>query len=419
MIRARTFVFAIFAVSCAFLPTALFASDADVQSQIDDINSQKAELDAQIAQYQKQLDALGAQHQTLQTSITGLTTQQSQLIAKIKSTQKSIDAANLELGQLGAQIGSTQDAIDVDKRAVAASLRDIAKADDFPIVATLFTSDSLSTLWTAVDADNQLSATLQGHTKTLAEAKEELTSEQKDVSAKHDQLSNLGSSLNTQNKQLTVTKQSKQSLLTQTQNQESQYQALIAQKKAEEAAFEAQLFKLASQLKSVDRSGLPAQGSGVLNWPLASIRITQLFGKTSDSGRLYASGTHNGVDFAAPMSTPVFAVLGGTVLATNEGAVQNCQYGKWILIDHGNGLATLYGHLSYIDVSKGQVVTTGQEIGLSGMTGYATGPHLHLSVFVASAVTIQQYTCKSGYTVTIPNANPSDYLDPMAYLPSL
>ena len=60
---------------------------------------------------------------------------------------------------------------------------------------------------------------------------------------------------------------------------------------------------------------------------------------------------------------------------------ETCLSGKTIEIDHGNGLLTFYGHLSRIDVSKGQYVTRGQVIGLSGMTGTATGPHLHFGVY--------------------------------------
>jgi murein DD-endopeptidase MepM/ murein hydrolase activator NlpD len=60
---------------------------------------------------------------------------------------------------------------------------------------------------------------------------------------------------------------------------------------------------------------------------------------------------------------------------------ETCLSGKTVEIDHGNGLLTFYGHLSRIDVSKGQYVTRGQVIGISGMTGTATGPHLHFGVY--------------------------------------
>ena len=204
--------------------------------------------------------------------------------------------------------------------------------------------------------------------------------------------------------------------MTQTKNQEGAYQKLISQKRAEEASFEAAIFKLSAQLKAADNSKVPTGGKGILSYPLDTIHITQLFGKTSDSGRLYASGTHDGVDFGAPTGTAIHAALGGVVQEINEGAVQNCQYGKWVLVKHANGLSTLYAHMSQINVSKGQSVSTGDTLGFVGMTGYATGPHLHLTVYNSSSVTFKNYTCKSGPSVYIPIAPTNGYLDPMKYL---
>ncbi len=86
--------------------------------------------------------------------------------------------------------------------------------------------------------------------------------------------------------------------------------------------------------------------------------------------------THQGLDFRAPTGTPVSAVNGGTVILARllyfEG---NC-----IVIDHGQGLLTLYLHLSEMRVKEGERVVKGRQIGLSGGTGRATGPHLHLAV---------------------------------------
>ncbi len=85
---------------------------------------------------------------------------------------------------------------------------------------------------------------------------------------------------------------------------------------------------------------------------------------------------HSGLDFAVARGTPVKASAAGTVLASDDYFFN----GKTIFIDHGNGLITLYCHLEQFDVQAGQTVSKGQLIGLSGMTGRATGPHLHWSV---------------------------------------
>ena len=86
--------------------------------------------------------------------------------------------------------------------------------------------------------------------------------------------------------------------------------------------------------------------------------------------------THQGLDFRVPTGTVIAAVNDGTVLLAQPLFFE----GNCIVIDHGQGLLTLYLHLSKFLVKQGEVVTKGQKIGLSGGTGRATGPHLHLAV---------------------------------------
>jgi murein DD-endopeptidase MepM/ murein hydrolase activator NlpD len=86
--------------------------------------------------------------------------------------------------------------------------------------------------------------------------------------------------------------------------------------------------------------------------------------------------THQGLDFRVPSGTPVAAVNRGRVILTRPMFFE----GNWVVIDHGQGLLTLYLHLSEFSVKEGDEVSKGQPIGLSGGTGRATGPHLHLAV---------------------------------------
>lgn len=106
-------------------------------------------------------------------------------------------------------------------------------------------------------------------------------------------------------------------------------------------------------------------------WPIgATIRITSYFGPSHPLG----------IDFGlshAP-GTPVMAVMPGKV--TFAGGDACCSYGYYVIVDHGNGLKTLYAHLRSISVSVGQTVSQGQTLGPSGTTGYSTGVHLHFEV---------------------------------------
>ncbi len=86
---------------------------------------------------------------------------------------------------------------------------------------------------------------------------------------------------------------------------------------------------------------------------------------------------HPGLDMACPTGTPIHAALGGKVLQAGFSRI----YGNYIIIDHGNGYQTLYGHMSKKISSTGDYVQQGQKIGLVGSTGYSTGPHLHWTVY--------------------------------------
>jgi len=111
-------------------------------------------------------------------------------------------------------------------------------------------------------------------------------------------------------------------------------------------------------------------------WPVRG-QITAAFGQRMDP--LSGEGAfHSGLDVSAPYGTTVVAAADGLVFQ----AERDSGYGNAILIDHGYGIMTKYGHLSRIDVVVGQEVKRGQVIGSVGMTGRTTGPHLHYEVHV-------------------------------------
>ncbi|MEI6378115.1 MAG: peptidoglycan DD-metalloendopeptidase family protein [Candidatus Falkowbacteria bacterium] len=105
-----------------------------------------------------------------------------------------------------------------------------------------------------------------------------------------------------------------------------------------------------------------------LNWPTEGFRITQ-----------YYSWAHNGLDIANKVGTPIYAAAAGTV---ETAGWNNGGYGNQIVINHGGGMKTRYGHMSALSVHVGDTVTKGQYIGAMGSTGHSTGPHVHFEVMI-------------------------------------
>lgn len=109
-----------------------------------------------------------------------------------------------------------------------------------------------------------------------------------------------------------------------------------------------------------------ARGNGLFSWPSVGV-ITQYF-----------SFYHNGLDVASNNAPAIIAADSGRVVTV---LYHNHDYGYHVIIDHGNGYKTLYGHMSRIDVSVGDNVARGQRLGIMGSTGRSTGPHLHFVVY--------------------------------------
>lgn len=124
-------------------------------------------------------------------------------------------------------------------------------------------------------------------------------------------------------------------------------------------------------------------GSGQMSWPISGYyNITSLYGNRFHP-IFKTNKFHAGIDIGAPLGTPITAAKSGIVIYSGwQGGYGNC-----VMISHGDGLVTLYGHHSKNLVSVGQYVEVGQKIALCGSTGYSTGPHLHFEVRVNGSTT--------------------------------
>ena len=105
-------------------------------------------------------------------------------------------------------------------------------------------------------------------------------------------------------------------------------------------------------------------------------RLTSLFGPRADPFTGVRSN-HTGVDMACPTGTPIYSAMSGKVVYVGWSNI----FGNYVIINHGNGYQSLYGHMSKTLCRTGKTVAQGEKIGLVGSTGYSTGPHLHFTVY--------------------------------------
>ncbi len=422
-------------------PLALFAltPTEELQQKIDDQSAKIKQIDAEIAQYEKELTTIGANKSSLNNEIKKLDTLRKKYSADIQKSNREIERANLKITELSGAISEREKRIKLGEEGLSRTLRLIEYSRDQTLIETSLSPNGFAMLWEELDRANSLSSALQSSVQTLSNERKELAGARDQANNQKVTLTALTNNLQVQKSVLDQNRVEQNTLLTQTKNKESEYQKLLAAKKLAKQQFEAELQNYESQLKFIfDPSSIPTAGTGVLALPFSNeaiqrcatrekvfgnlFCITQFFGNTdfAKSGAYNGKG-HNGVDFGITDGTQIYPAKSGSVVATgNTDAYPGCySYGKWVLVDHGDGLTSLYAHLSYIGVTKGQDVSRNTLLGYSGHTGYATGPHLHFTLYVSSSVQLVKLGSVKAKTncagATVPVAATGAYLNPMAY----
>lgn len=401
-----------------------------LKSQIGDRTNRLAEIQKEIAAYQAELGKVGSQKKTLQNAINQLELERKKIGADISYTENRIGFTDLEISKLNLDIESTEQEIDQNKDAIGEIIGRISESDRETLLEVMLRHQNLSEFWGAISALEEVRGVMRDQVTKLDALHGSLESKLDEQQGKRDRLSALRDEYSDQQEVLVNNKSEKDQLLKQTKNKEANYQAILAEKQKARAAIEKELRDFESQLQFIlDPSTIPAPGTKVFGWPLANITITQYFGGTEFAKRnpgIYAGRAyHPGLDMSAPRGTKIFAPLGGTVRATgNTDAFPGCySWGKWTLIDHPNGLTTLYAHQDTISVTPGQSIATGDVIGYTGNTGYSTGPHLHFTVYAKAGVSVRKFseikTATNCGAATTPVAATDAYIDPMTYLPAL
>lgn len=341
------------------------------------------------------LDGYAASEQALNDQIT----QEEQVISTIED----------EIAQLDAKISDTEARIAVEKEQLAVMARAIYRQPSslWQLIArTGNLRDALIATSAMVVAGQRAHALQVKLEADLAELQAERDARQADLDRENGTLDLLNANLSSLNdaigRQTDVSGQLSDLM--------GQIQGALSNLTGQPPDVTAQLAQLLESqeqdliLRSYDTAWLQAQvGAGTalvsgalplgkpiagltLSWPISNFTITQPFGPTAVALEPPLGPYphfHTGVDLAAPLGTPVVAAGDGVVVAVGHTSVG---YGNYVIIAHGGGIATLYGHLLQTNVNAGDRVVRGQLVGLEGSTGFSTGPHLHFELRVNNQV---------------------------------
>ena len=404
------------------------ATSTETHAQIDAETIQIKELEQEIAQYESELNVLNSSAQTLQTNVDSLNTTKTKLTKQIQLAKSQISQAGNQITVLTSQINTNESKVENDQKILSGLILAINQDDSTSEAEALLNSESLSTFFDYRASVDRIENALQQNVADLQNVSQTLKNNESESESKKAELLNLQNKLNDQKNLVQYSQTQVNQLLTSTKDKQSNYQALLDQKIALRNSFNQEMVNFESQLNlKINPNSVPTPSPGILLWPLdiGKIIITQYFGNTAfakANPQVYDGMGHNGVDIAASIGTPVLAAMEGIVQGTGNTDLTcpNASWGKWVLIQHPNGLSTLYAHLSIIKATTGESVQTGDVIGYSGETGYATGPHLHFTVYASEGVQILQKPSKvCNATYTMPLADLQAYLNPLSYLPTL
>ncbi|HEY4497479.1 MAG TPA: peptidoglycan DD-metalloendopeptidase family protein [Candidatus Paceibacterota bacterium] len=410
-------MFLVFTVllTSAIFPYFVFANnESELRVAIEAKNKEIERIEEEIKQYQKSVEQTSAAARTLQGTINRINQEIKNLNYQLSLTKIKISKTALEIQDLEAELQKTLDAIHQQRSLLAEALRQLDELERQTLVEVLLEYSSLTQFFDIIEKNKTIEHAMQQLYDELRLLQTNLETQKGAAENARTTLLGLTEQLTDQRALEDEERKAKSYLLRVTKNQEAQYQKLLKEREQQRDAIEREMEAIEDELRRlIDPSLLPTKGTGVLAWPVVNPIITQGFGLTafSQSTDVYNGKGHNGIDLRASIGTPMYAAEKGTVkdIGDTDIICPGGSYGKWIVIEHPNNLSTLYAHLSRIRVTSGQTLSRGDIIGLSGNTGYTTGPHLHFTVY-ASNTFRQAKTKHCGLAPAGGYLNPLDYL---------
>ena len=413
----NVFLIAIIHYSLFAIPALAVEIPKSLKDAINEKSNALQEINQKILETQKDLEETSGKGKTLQNQIKKTDQQINQLNLNIRSSEINIEKLNLEVRSLGYNIDDVQSKIETKKSGLAQILKEIQRTEKENILVTFLKGKSLAEGLRELENLGNLNSGLSNEVSGLNELKSELSGKLDQTSQKKNKIESENKNLKNKKVIAANEKSDRQTLLQQTKNQEKTYQNQLSDLKKLQLEVSLEVEKIEAELrKNIDPSLLPIPRPGVLQWPVSLTTgggIGKLTQKWGISSPLYNGRAHNGIDVGAPIGTPIAAAEKGKVLEVwnQDKYCYKGAYGKFVVIEHENNLTTLYAHLSLQSVQKGETVERGQLIGYVGSTGYATGPHLHLTVYASQTFTLRPSKVNCGPIMPF-----GGDLDPLKYL---
>ena len=375
---------------CAVDTSALREKQQKIQSLIEANEKKLKQLESKKKETEEYLSTLMEKVELLRDKISALEADADVIQANIDDVQSRINKTEAEIKETQRKIDEKQKAFDKTYDEYCQRLRAMYISGTVSKLEMLLSSSDLSSILTRSQMIKSVSQQDSKTLDSLMTQMQEIEKDKADLEAKRIELNENKEKLQEEKAKLeaniaNVRKAKSEldnevdecnALMRKISNQQSEYREAIENDEARKAAVEREIQRAiaaASHQTGGSSSGSVGNGNGSLSYPTSYHGISAGYPNYS-SGRY-----HGGVDFPCPTGTPVCAAASGTVILAQN---LNYSYGHYIIIDHGNGLSTLYAHNSTLLVGVGEHVSKGQTIAYSGSTGNSTGPHCHFEVRV-------------------------------------
>lgn len=354
-----------------------------------EIENKTSEIDSirnKINEYQERIEAFEGSQQSLANEIAILENRAKKTELDIEHTQLEVDKVELEIRKTDEEIIQAEKDLANAKEMIRIVLQEMNVLDSTGPLEILFGNDVFSDFFDQVQQLDTLQKDIGNQVDTVYTLQTQLDNQKSQQLDRRSRLVDLRENLQETKINLEEERNAKDALLVQAQNSEERFRVLTRELREEQQYIQGQIFRLQEELQNrIDEGGEDAvifDGPTILSWPVASPILTATFHDPTYPFRHLFE--HSGLDMAVPTGTVVRAAAPGYVAWARTGR----SYGNYIMIIHANGVATLYAHLSRMDVVADQFVQRGEPIGLSGGaagapgSGLSTGPHLHFEARV-------------------------------------